>query len=378
MARSEKNLTAVFTDTASAIRAKTGTTEQICPLDFADKINAIETGGSGGGMKAYFENGGRCAYSISKSFDNLIHYSDTENITNFNNMFYSCTGLTAVPNINMTNASLSRSCFSYCSSIKTANITTPSTDMSSMFSYCTKLTDLTISNNSLNRVSCSYIASNTTALQTANLNVPMSYTFSNAFSYSGIKSANLGQLHKQNGGVLPGGIIDTFSIEYQYAFNKCSNLEEVTIDIGSTLEGKSTNIDLNRTFANIKAPEGRTTPLTITFLNADADVRRDFVYCFSSTDVIRSIPAVNCTKASGLDTAFKGCTNLEELKFYNITNNIDLSDCTKMTRDALVEVLNNLATVTETRTCTLGANNLSKLNDFDKAIATGKGWRLAL
>ena len=56
MARSEKNLTAVFTDTASAIRAKTGTTEAICPLDFADKINSIQTGGTGGGggLKAYF------------------------------------------------------------------------------------------------------------------------------------------------------------------------------------------------------------------------------------------------------------------------------------------------------------------------------------
>ena len=53
MARSEKNLTAVFTDTASAIRAKTNTTENICPLDFADKINSIQTGG--GGMKAFIE-----------------------------------------------------------------------------------------------------------------------------------------------------------------------------------------------------------------------------------------------------------------------------------------------------------------------------------
>ena len=74
MARSEKNLTAVFTDTASAIRAKTGTTEQICPLDFADKINSIQTGGggTGGGMKAYFEAGGKCAYSNAKSFDDFI------------------------------------------------------------------------------------------------------------------------------------------------------------------------------------------------------------------------------------------------------------------------------------------------------------------
>ena len=87
MARSEKNLTAVFTDTASAIRAKTGTTETICPLDFADKINAIETGGTGGGMKAYFEAGGKCSDSTASSFDGVINYSDTENITDFIDMF---------------------------------------------------------------------------------------------------------------------------------------------------------------------------------------------------------------------------------------------------------------------------------------------------
>ena len=104
MARSEKNLTAVFTDTASAIRAKTGTTEQICPLDFADKINAIETGGTGVGMKAYFEAGGKCAYSNVKSFDNFIKYSDTENVLNFDQMFLRCERLTNLPNIDMSKA----------------------------------------------------------------------------------------------------------------------------------------------------------------------------------------------------------------------------------------------------------------------------------
>ena len=41
MARSEKNLVAVFTDTANAIRGKLESQEQISPLDFADQINSI-------------------------------------------------------------------------------------------------------------------------------------------------------------------------------------------------------------------------------------------------------------------------------------------------------------------------------------------------
>ena len=44
MARSEKNLTTVFTDTADAIRTKKGTSAEICPLDFADEIASIPGG----------------------------------------------------------------------------------------------------------------------------------------------------------------------------------------------------------------------------------------------------------------------------------------------------------------------------------------------
>ena len=92
---------------------------------------------------------------------------------------------------------------------------------------------------------------------------------------------------------------------------------------------------------------------------------------------IESLPAVNCANSTGLDTAFYKCTNLKDLKFYNISRNIDLHYSTKMTREALVEVLNNLARVNGTFTCTIGETNLAKLTDEDKAIATNKGWTLA-
>lgn len=44
MARSENNLTAVFADTATAIRAKKGTVDLIEPRDFADEVASIPTG----------------------------------------------------------------------------------------------------------------------------------------------------------------------------------------------------------------------------------------------------------------------------------------------------------------------------------------------
>ena len=41
MAKSEKNLNAVFQDTANAIRNKKSSSNKITPRDFADEINSI-------------------------------------------------------------------------------------------------------------------------------------------------------------------------------------------------------------------------------------------------------------------------------------------------------------------------------------------------
>ena len=62
---------------------------------------------------------------------------------------------------------------------------------------------------------------------------------------------------------------------------------------------------------------------------------------------------------------------------YGMKSSFDISGSTLYTRDALVEILNNLATVTSSRTLTMGSTNLAKLTEDDKAIATAKGWTLA-
>lgn len=57
MAKSEKNLKAVFTDTANAIREKEGSTDKISPLDFADRIASISTGIEPTGTMDIAQNG---------------------------------------------------------------------------------------------------------------------------------------------------------------------------------------------------------------------------------------------------------------------------------------------------------------------------------
>ena len=281
MARSEKNLTAVFTDTASAIRAKTGTTEQICPLDFADKINSIQTGGSGGGMKAYFEAGGKCGRSKATSFNDIIQYSDTENVKNFWYFFEFCEDLVALPNIDVSKGNDFRFMFSYCRKLKKIpdlNMNSGSKAMMYMFNYCESIETLPM-------------------IDTSN-----AWTLENFCSY-------------------------------------CKNLKTIP--------------ELNLT--GVRKLDG----------------------AFYNCNSLQSIPHIDAGSIDSFYNTFYGCSSISSFKMYNIKADLNLSGSNMFTRESLVEILNNLSTVTSTKTLTIGSTNLAKLTDEDKAIATNKGWTLA-
>jgi hypothetical protein len=81
-----------------------------------------------------------------------------------------------------------------------------------------------------------------------------------------------------------------------------------------------------------------------------------------------------CTSSSSLSNIF-GVKNLTDLKApKNINANLSVSACTLLTHDSLMSIINNLMTVTSTKTLTLGATNLAKLTADEVAIATNKGW----
>lgn len=125
---------------------------------------------------------------------------------------------------------------------------------------------------------------------------------------------------------------------------------------------------------------------------------------FYIADIYR-IGVVDCTSATGLDYTFNSAfiktieklkvdkdntfsntfgNALEEIRFEGeIGNNINLSSCTKLSHDSMINnegtgVINVLATLESgvTRTLSLGTN-LAKLSDAEKAVATQKGWTIA-
>jgi surface protein len=100
-----------------------------------------------------------------------------------------------------------------------------------------------------------------------------------------------------------------------------------------------------------------------------------FQYCPLLTDL--NLSSFDMSKTTNVYNMFYSCsklTNLDAPK--NISASISFSSCTKLTHDSLMSIINNLATVTSSKTLTLGATNLAKLSEEEKAIATNKGWTL--
>lgn len=191
-----------------------------------------QTKGAGGGMKAYFDAGGKCAYSGATSFDGIINFGDTADVTNMERMFFSNYNLTIGPTIN----------------------TSKTESMYSMFQNDNFL-----------------------------ISVPL---------YDTSKVTDMSSM-----------------------FYSCSNLT--------------------------------------------------------------SVPAFDVSKVTTLFNMVGSCYNLEAIHIINIGADFDVHSCKKLTREALLEIIGNLKTVTSTKKLTLGSTNLAKLTDEDKAIATNKGWTLA-
>lgn len=83
--------------------------------------------------------------------------------------------------------------------------------------------------------------------------------------------------------------------------------------------------------------------------------------------------------ATNKNNILKGCSNLENLTIEGVIgNDFIASDCTKLTHDSLMSIINHLETKTSgTFTLSIGSTNLAKLTDEEKAVATQKGWTLA-
>ena len=184
-------------------------------------------------------------------------------------------------------------------------------NMSYMFYFCSKLTTLDVSN---------FDTSNVTDM-------------SNMFSYC----ESLTTLDVSN--------FDTSKVtKMNYMFQNCRNLTSIE-GLNNWDISKVTNVDYMFNYSGLTS----------------LDV--------SNWDV------GHITSYSAILSTFNNCPALVDFQApKNINNNISFNYSTALSHDSLMSIINNLATVTSTKTLTLGATNLAKLTDDEKAIATGKGW----
>lgn len=105
----------------------------------------------------------------------------------------------------------------------------------------------------------------------------------------------------------------------------------------------------------------------------------DMTYMFEECQSLTTVPPMDTSRVSDMRGMFKTCYSLTDLGgLIGLKVNLDLSSCPKLTHESLLNVINKAADVTKApATLTLGATNIAKLADAEKAIATSKGWTLA-
>ena len=329
------NLGDFLTDIANSIRTKTQTTDPINAQDFSDKILSIQTGGGGNTLKNLLDARKSADYLFYEyqgtSIDGLIQYNDTENVESMSRTFYR-SKVVKFPELNTSKVKD----FSYALAYSNIN-EFPNWNFSNaetigyLLNQCKSLkTDIVINN--LSKLSGDYC-------------------LNRAFQQSAVTSVTLNDLNPNI----------AYSIDNTFFDNGWLTNVSLNTTTGVPMKVKSMSETFNYCSQLITLPLMDLTQCT----------RFSIIGCNS----LKSIPAYDLSNITSINIS--NLYKLEEFHATGMKVSFNISSSTLFTREALVEILNNLATVTTTQTLTMGATNLAKLTDEDKAIATNKGWTLA-
>lgn len=107
----------------------------------------------------------------------------------------------------------------------------------------------------------------------------------------------------------------------------------------------------------------------------------DWTDTFYACQSLISVPLLDLSGATDCENMFGACSSLKYLGgFKGLKVDLNLSLCEKLVRASLLNVLNNLADVTELGTeptLTLAADSYYKLTSEEIVIGTNKGWVIA-
>ena len=288
--------------------------------DGLDGYNYVNVATSGVNINDYYYTNDTYSGGI-RNYIKEIPTLNTENLTTMYAFFAGCQNLTNIPNINTSKVTNMSTMFNGCNKIKTipALNTSKVIDMSGMFSECPSLIEIP-------------------ELDTSNVTTMSSM------------------------------------------FNRCKNLK--TVPTMNT--NKVTSMALMFSYSGITTiPELDTSKVTSVY------------NMFYSCSGLITIPKLNFEKVNNVSGFLSGASNVVNIggfenlgkayltdKSANYTNyGLVLTNCSKLTHDSLMNVINNLYDI-KTKGCQaqrlqLGPTNLAKLTEEEKQIAIDKGWNLS-
>ena len=173
-------------------------------------------------LKPYLEVNKSASYLFynypGTSVDDLISYSDTENVTGMGAMFYNCTNLQTIPLLNTSNVTNMNGMFEQCQNLQTlpqldtGNVTS----MGYMFGYCSKLQTLPLLDTS-KVIEISYMFSGCTNLQTIDITSLDKISSTDNMSYFAAYCYSLTKLIIRTMTVIPP--LDAYSFNSFYHFD---------------------------------------------------------------------------------------------------------------------------------------------------------------
>lgn len=294
--------------------------------------------------------------TVYQKVSQLLKYSDTENISNFNTMFASVS-IEALPDFDKHNANSFGSFLNGNKVIQNVNLKTyNATNFSFSFNACDAIRSIIIDNND---------------------NILFTSMYSMFKGCKKLKSVTFTHTPTVSNdslafeGIFYNAMLDTADGE-TFPYIDTSNVKSFS-DSFAVAVNTSQHRLLNIPLYNLSSAAYNTlgTMLTNRLIYEIPNLILPSMTEYQWNTLFSS--------KSSTSYFFKGNTALGKLGFTNIRYKLDISVSTAFTRDTLNEVIGNLADLTGStaKTLVIGATNLAKLTEDDIAVATDKNWTLA-
>jgi len=279
---------------------------------------------------------------------------NTANVTNMSGMFNNCFSLQSVPLFNTASVTSMSTMFNSCSSLQSVPLfnTASVGGMGSMFQSCSSLQSVPLFNTasvtSMGSMfnSCSSLQS-VPLFNTASV-TNMSGMFNNCFSLQSVP------------------LFNTASVtDMSTMFFGCSSLQSVPLFNTANVTSMSTMFSSCLSLQSV--------PL---FNTASVTNMSTMFFGCSSLNSIPTFVLSAFTLTSGTSTSFAENANSLNRCQIVFRRSVGFQNC-QLSRDAIVEIFNNLAdrSATTSQTITISGNwGVSALSAGDLAIATGKNW----